>query len=478
MRPAVLILSILVAAAPAPAAAVPGDTLQLIEKWLDAQRAYDRVPAMSAAIVQDQDVLWSGASGLADIAANRPAQSDTIYGICSISKLFTGIAVMQLRDAGKLDIHDPVQNYLPWFNVQQDHPDSPPITVAALLTHSAGIPRESDYPSWMGPDFKFPSPDQVREKLGSQKTIYPADRYFQYSNLGLTLAGEIVARLSGEDYETYVRSHILRPLQLEDTETGFPNASKPGRIATGYGYPGRNGERPEMPRYDARGITPAAGFSSTAIDLAKFASWQFRLLDQGDDAVLKANTLREMQRVQWLDPDWQAARGLAFGVYRVGDRILVGHSGNCPGFNTRLYLDTQTRFAVAVLANANGVNVDGYAAEIFDLLQAGAADADEQAADADLSAYVGSYDLRPWGGEDLVFTWKGGLAMLSLPTVDPSAEIVQLKRQEGDVFRTVRKDGNPGHEVRFRRGGDGNVSHMVYFSLDLPRLVLGKPGTP
>jgi len=476
MRAAGLVWALLVAVAPVQAGPIHADVLQLIEKWLDAQRAYDRVPGLSAAIVQDEDLLWSGASGFADTGAQQRAKSDTIYGICSISKLFTGIAVMQLRDAGKLDIHDPVQKYLPWFNVQQDHPDSPPITVAALLTHSSGIPRESDYPSWMGPDFKFPTPEQVRARLGSQRTIYPADRYFQYSNLGLTLAGEIVARVSGEDYETYVRSHILQPLQLDDTETGFPNANKPARIATGYGYPGRDGDRPELPRYDARGITPAAGFSSTAIDLAKFASWQFRLLNQGDNAVLKANTLREMQRVQWLDPDWQAARGLAFGVYRVGDRILVGHSGNCPGFNTRLYLDTQTRYAVAVLANANGVNVDGYAAEVFDLLQAGAGDSDEQAPEADLSAYVGSYDLRPWGGEDLVFAWKGGLATLSLPTADPSAEIVQLERQQGDVFRTVRKDGNPGHEVRFQRDRDGNVSHMVYFSLHLPRLVLDKPG--
>ena len=110
-------------------------------------------------------------------------------------------------------------------------------------------------------------------------------------------------------------------------------------MATGYGYSGRDGERPVMPRYDARGITPAAGFSSTALDLARFASWQLAVLGGSSDEVLGENTLREMQRIQWMDQDWSIARGLGFGIYRNGSRTLVGHGGDCPGFNTRLFVD-------------------------------------------------------------------------------------------------------------------------------------------
>ena len=76
--------------------------LALLESWLAAQRAYDRLPAVSAAIVHDQELLWRGAFGYADTERKQPAAADTIYGICSISKLFTGIAVMQLRDRGKI----------------------------------------------------------------------------------------------------------------------------------------------------------------------------------------------------------------------------------------------------------------------------------------------------------------------------------------------------------------------------------------
>ena len=89
--------------------------LELARTWLEAQRAYDQIPGVSAAIVVDQQVLWSGGFGQADLASGRAASADTIYSICSISKLFTSVAVMQQRDAGKLRLDDPVAQHLPWF---------------------------------------------------------------------------------------------------------------------------------------------------------------------------------------------------------------------------------------------------------------------------------------------------------------------------------------------------------------------------
>ena len=448
--------------------------LTLAESWLAAQRAYDRVPGLSAAIVHDQDLLWTGSSGYADLESKRSATDDTIYGICSISKLFTGIAVMQLRDRGKVRLDDPVDELLPWFDLAQSYEGSPEITLESMLTHSAGLPRESDSPYWMGPDFPFPTSAEVRDMLGGQSTIYPSQRYYQYSNLGLTLIGEIVAEKSGQGFETYIDEHILGPLQMKDTATGFPTDDREPRIATGYGFAGRDGVSPRMPRYDARGITPAAGFTSTALDLASFASWQFRLLSGKSDSVLNANTLREMQRVQWMDHDWSVARGLAFGVYRFDDRTLVGHGGHCPGFNTRLYLDPVSQYAVITMANRNRVDVSGYAAIIFDILEAGGAsgadNSESSAIAVDLDAFIGSYDLRPWNGEEMVFRWKDGLAMVILPTMDPLENMVLLKHIEGDRFHTVRKDEQAGHEVVFRRDKSGQVTHIIHHSVDLPKI--------
>ena len=81
------------------------------------------------------------------------------------------------------------------YGMIEQYPDTGPITIRSLLTHSSGLPSESDYPYWSGPDFPFPSPEQVKAKLGTQKTLYPPSTYFQYSNLGLTLLGEIVAEV-------------------------------------------------------------------------------------------------------------------------------------------------------------------------------------------------------------------------------------------------------------------------------------------
>ncbi len=456
------------AALPALAEQRLDNELSLVESWLASQRAYDRIPGLSAAIVHDQELLWSGASGLADVAAGEPARADTIYGICSISKLFTGIAAMQLRDQGKFRLDDPVEKLLPWYNLDQAFEGSPDITLEAMLTHSAGLPREADTPYWMGPDFEFPSREQVRELMSGQATLYPAQRYYQYSNLGLTLVGEVVAETSGQDFEAYVAEHILEPLGLRDTSTGFPTDAREPRVATGYGYQGRAGDPPVMPRYDARGITPAAGFASTALDLARFASWQFRLLNGGPAEVLSGNTLREMQRVHWLDPDWSIGRGLAFGVYRVDDRTLIGHSGDCPGFDTRLYIEPVSRYGVVVMTNRNRVDVDAYAAAIYNIIEAGGAPTGVDV-NLDWGDYLGSYDARPWDGEDLVFRWKDSLAVVAMPTMDPAGGLTELKHIGGDRFHVVRSDGEAGHQVEFRRDESGQVTHLVYHGVEYPR---------
>src|SRR5210317_1135514 len=99
---------------------------------------------------------------------------------------------MQLRDADKLTLWDSVGKHLDWFDIAQEYDGSGPITIESLLTHSSGLPRESDFPYWNGPDFPFPTRQQMIAKLKTQNTLYPAQRYFQYSNLALSLAGEIV----------------------------------------------------------------------------------------------------------------------------------------------------------------------------------------------------------------------------------------------------------------------------------------------
>lgn len=457
------------------------EALAVVETWLEAQQAYDRIPAFSAALVHDQERVWDVAWGEAHPETGAAATPETLYSICSISKLFTAVSVMQLRDRGLLDLRDRVSDHLPWFDLEQRFPGSPAVTVEGILTHSAGLPRESDHPYWSGPDFPFPTREEVIEGLPDQETLYPARKYFQYSNLGLTLAGEIVRARSSEDYHEYVRANVLDPLGMDDTYSEIPEEHRGGRLASGYSALTREGRREPVAFFQARGIAPAAGFASTARDLARFASWQLRLT--GDPAepapaaeVLDPHTLDEMQRVHYVDPSFDTYWGLGFSVGRRDGETFVGHGGSCPGFRSQLLIQKDRKVATVFMANAM-VNAGGYARGVYDLVKdavaeaagaddepgsvadgEGGADEGDGAEGPDLEPFLGTYSSQPWGQETAVVRWKGGLALLGLPTMSPRDGLRRLEHGEGDVFYRIRDDGERGEAVVFERDAAGAVT--------------------
>ncbi len=448
--------------------------LELLGIWLDAQVAYGQIPGASAAVVHDQELLWSRGFGYADRESRIPATPQTIYSICSISKLFTSVSLMQLWEQDEVHLEAPVSEYLSWFDIQNTYPDALPVMVEGLLTHSAGLPRESDYPYWTGPDFDFPTREQIIERLSKQKTLYPSERYFQYSNLGLTLAGEIVAAVSGRPYAEYVTTNVLEPLGLKDTRPELPADERGKRLATGYGAIRRDGTRDRLRFFEANGITPAAGFSSTAEDLGKFASWQFRLLEKGGHEVLNAATLREMQRVHWVDPDWTTHWGLGFAVWRNDDETFVGHGGSCPGYRTHLLVQTDHEIATVFMANALGVNPNDFTQNAYRIVAPAIEAATKspgtaKEAPAAFDKYVGAYSSS-FGGEIAVLKWEDGLAMLDLPTDEPMKDLAKLRHVDNDTFRRIRKDGALGETIVFEAGPDGSIARMVHFSNDYPRL--------
>lgn len=473
---AVLLLGVSAGASAADLAQHPRvrQALSLLELWLDGVRAYEGIPGMSVAVVHDQQLLWSRGFGLADRERGRAAAPDTVYSICSISKLFTSIAVMQLRDAGKLRLDDPVAWHLPWFAVKQMHPESDPITIESLLTHSAGLQEDPSFPYWTG-DFVFPTREQIVQRLPLEETLYPAQRHFEYSNLGLILVGEIVSQVSGSTYDAYVRQRILQPLGLHSTSSDMPQALRGGRLAKGYAARDRHGARAPVRFFQARGVAPAAGFASTVEDLARFAAWQFRLVRKGGREVLAAKTLREMQRVHFTDSAWSVTRGLGFRIWRDSGRTFVGHSGDCPGFRSALLLQPEDRIAVVFMANANGVASEALSQRIYEIVAPAirAAQASpHMEVDASYAALQGSYDFQPWGGELVVFPWEEDLALLHLPTQQPLQELIRLRAVEGSAsrFRMVREQDVAGEPIEFELGADGRAARLLRWNNPFPRL--------
>jgi len=276
----------------------------------------------------------------------------------------------------------------------------------------------------------------------------------------MSILGELVEHVSGKPYEQYVQENILQPLQLSDTRPFLPENLWGDKMAFGYGGIHRDGHRDKMPLFQAKGIAPAAGYSSSASDLSKFASWQFRLLAKGGTEVIKASTLRDMQRVQFLDPDWKTAYGLGFAVRDFNDNTLVGHGGSCPGYLTLLTMDTKEKLGIIVMLNGQGENPNKYAEAIYKILKLASQLDLTSANGTDLEQYSGNYDSYAFGNETIVFKWKGKLGAITARGADPAANFTFYKHISGDVFRRVRKDDTLGEELRFEKDQQGKVIRM------------------
>ena len=437
----------------------------LLKAWVAAQMAYSGQPAVSMGIVYDQEVVWAEGLGWADVEKQVAATADTKYRVASISKLFTATAVMQLRDAGKLQLDDPLRKHLPWFNIQNSYPDAPAITIRHLLTHTAGLPREANFPYWTNTD--FPTTEQIQEALPEQATILPTETRWKYSNLAFSLAGEVVAAVSGQPYIAYVHTHILEPLGMADSSMAAPDPDDP-QLAVGYGRRLPDGSRAISPYTDCRGITPAANLTTTVNDLAKFAMLQFRSGSATTSDVLRGSTLREMQRIHWLNEGWTHGWGIGFSIVRENGQTLVGHGGALQGYRTQLYLQPADKIAVIALTNGDDGNPVQYTQKGFEwvapAVKKAAAPQKKPAEDIpDWSRYVGKY--RSAWGDMQVLVQEEQLVAITPNLLDPLPALVTLVPVAEHMFRMEAQVengyGSHGELLRFEMGENGRVSRVI-----------------
>jgi len=437
--------------------------ITLLETWIEAQMAYRNLPGLSIAVVYDQDVIWAKGFGYSDLAKKIPTTPQTIFRIASITKVFTSTAIMQLRDAGKLRLDDPITDFLPWFQIENPFPNAPPVTIRQLLTHSSGIPREAAFPYWT--DHQFPTREQIIETLPEQEMVYEPETTWKYSNLGMALLGEIVAAASGEPYAAYIQQHILDPLGMMSTSVELSEAHKK-RLAIAYGRRQPDGTRQIVSFTDAKGLTPAANMSSTVEDLAKFASMQFRRGNAGGSQILKGSTLREMQRVHWLQSSWKSGWGLGFSVRILNGRELAGHGGWVGGYRTQLYFCPKEKIAVIVMTNADDGIPSFYASRALEMLAPSIKKAitpPQPIAKADPAwqKYVGQYH-DPWGWESKIMILNNELVLYNYdypPEDEPGESIVTLKPVREHTFRQTGENGN-GELVIFEFDEKGNVQRV------------------
>ncbi|HWX79996.1 MAG TPA: serine hydrolase domain-containing protein, partial [Steroidobacteraceae bacterium] len=209
---------------------------RLFSAWLEGQIAYRGIPGVAVGIVSDQDLVWSKGFGFANIQAKQPMTAATKFRIASNSKLFTAIAIMQLREEGKLRLDDPVVKYLPWFKAKPAGDDDGPITIEQLLSHSSGLQREAG-DHWVS--FDFPTAEQLQRLYADRQAAFPPSVRWKYSNLAYAVAGLIVEKVSGEKWADYVDENIFKPLGMAGTSV---DKNVPG-LAVPYGRRMPDGSR-------------------------------------------------------------------------------------------------------------------------------------------------------------------------------------------------------------------------------------------
>ena len=290
--------------------------------------------------------------------------------------------------------------------------------------------------------------------------------------MALSIDEEIVQERSGQEYQEYIRANILDPLGLTNTRTYYPEEMRGEELAIGYTGIHRSGPRKPVKPFFTRGITAVAWVTSSVNDLAKFASWQFRLLENGGEEVLNANTLREMHRVHWVDPDWKTTRGIGFGVQRVGDMTVIGHGGGCPGYITRFSMIAKDKIAAVVLTNAGDGPAGNVAQIVLNTIDAALKAAMTPAEDdmPDFSMYEGDYEAPPWGGEVAIRQWGNQLVAIDIPSDDLGEAMTKLEHDSGHAFVRLTDDDEPRESWIFEMVDDGKAQRIFLHSIYLNRI--------
>ncbi len=442
------------------------DALTVLDRWIEQQVEYHGLPGLSIAIVFDQEIIWSKGYGFSDVERKIPATPSTVYRMGSVTKVFTSTAIMLLRDQGKLRLDDPVSMYLPWFRINHSFPDAPEITIRQLLTHTSGLPREADVPYWT--DHVFPSREQLAQVVPTQDAVAPPETTYHYSNLGMSILGEVVTEVSGLSWAGFLEKEIFKPLGMSSS-SGAPDEALLQRRATPYMLMGPDGSRDIFDYYDAGAIGPAANMVSTVEDIARFASLQFSDGPAEGAQILKGSTLREMQRVHWVYPSFSGGRGLGFSVSRRSGKNFVGHGGWIGGNRSSLMMVPEEKIAVIAVLNADDRSPSLFSRQAYEvvgpaLLKATRPEtvAKKPVEDPAWQNYVGLYS-DPWGWEYEILILGGKLVEFGYeypPDESASAGYTTLIPVEGATFRRPDNEGmtfeldDDGAVIRIKRRND------------------------
>ena len=316
------------------------EAIRTFEEFVTQQMALDKIPGLSIGFIKD-DFIWVKGFGYADLENRVPAKPKSAYRLASITKTITAIAVLQLVEAGKIDLDAEVQTYVPYFPRKKW-----PVTVRQLLGHLGGI---SHYRN-----FNLENRIKVHKNTRESLAIFqdfdlvarPGTR-FNYSSYGYNLLGAVVEGASEMPYSEYIKKHIFDPLGMEDSRMDDPAEIIPNRVR---GYRLVRGEVKNSEFVDISSRFAAGGTRSTVVDLLKYAKGIM------EGKLLREETWKQMFNSMAIQTGFLTGYGMGWRVRPLRAHFQVYHGGSQQETRTFLLLFPTENFAIALASNLERMN--------------------------------------------------------------------------------------------------------------------------
>jgi len=337
-------------------------TFPIVEQLYKNFAEANHFPGYAFGIVVDGKLVFKGSGGYANLEDKIPASSASMFRIASMSKSFTALAILQLRDQGKLHLDDAVEKYIPALKGQGLTKDAPVITIRHLMSHSAGFPEDNP---WGDRQLADTENDLIKLIQGQLSFSTATGLEYEYSNLGFAMLGYIIHKVSGLTYDAYINKNILAPIGMNETTYEFANVPVK-TLANGYRYI-NNQWRKETLLHD--GIYGAMGGMITSIDMfSKYVAMHEMAWPERNDAEtfpVKRSSIREMHQAAKfisLVPNYTYPNGRVLATtnsYTYGlrwtrdalNRNSVGHSGGLPGYGSNWVIMPEYGIGVILFAN-------------------------------------------------------------------------------------------------------------------------------
>jgi CubicO group peptidase (beta-lactamase class C family) len=344
--------------------------------------AKSNIPGLAYGIILDGKLIHARFSGVSNIKDNIPVTNHTTFRIASMTKSFTTMAILILRDQGKLSLDDHASKYIPEMaGMKYLTADAPEITIRDLMTHRAGFPEDNPYG-----DRQLSDKDEELINLIKEGPSFSnvAGIKYEYSNLGVSLLGTVIRNITNQPYQKFIADHIFKPLEMDRTYWEYANVPA-NELAHGYRWINHGYAEEELLHDGSWG--GMGGLLTTIDDFSRYMSlhlsaWPPR--DGEDDGPIKRSSIREMHQmwnVDGVNADFTYATGrqcptvsgYGFGLRVVKDcenRTSIGHGGGLPGFGSHWLIMPDHGLGIAVFSNRTYAGWGGINFQVLDTLVA------------------------------------------------------------------------------------------------------------